>query len=215
MDEHFSRELVRIQVATASAAGVTVRDLKGPGRAPNVERARMLGMYMSKQMTTASNGVIARAWGRKNRWSAQQAKKHVEARLSDDPAYRQLMDKIARGVALQVDCASSTLPNSFSAATEEEAVQAIRRAKDEPGYSLSGRPDQIRAILNREHGEACVASAKSRDDGTVEVHVAPGGGWTILHVDPDGHEATILDCGTAWFDRAQQLRALTMGGDPS
>ena len=212
MDDYFAQELQRIQVATAAAAGVTVRDLKGPGRAPKVERARMLGMYMSRQMTNASNGVISRAWGRKNRWSAQQARKHVEERLESDPEYKDLADKIARGLALQVDTDSLFTPDSISTATEDESLAAIQRAKTEPDYTLKGRPDQIRSILAATFGENCVASARSRSGGTVEVHLSNDGGWTILRIDEDGNEATIIDCGTSWFDRAQQLRALTMGG---
>ncbi len=75
--------LTEIQEATCRELGVTLAELRGPGRAAKAAWARQVAMYLSRELTTETLPAIGREFGR-NHTTVMHACKRTAQRIADD-----------------------------------------------------------------------------------------------------------------------------------
>jgi len=75
---------VKVQIAVASAYGISISDLRAGGREAKTAEARQVAMYLTHVVFEVSHAEIGRGFGR-NRSTALYAARRVEE-MRDDPA---------------------------------------------------------------------------------------------------------------------------------
>jgi chromosomal replication initiator protein len=76
--------LTAIQDAVASYYGVTISELKSPGRAARITWPRQVAIHLSHELTDTPLSSIGKAFGGRNHATVLHACKRVEARVSKD-----------------------------------------------------------------------------------------------------------------------------------
>ena len=75
--------LAEIQEATCAEIGVSLEDLRGPGRAAKAAWARQVAMYLARELTSETLPAIGREFGR-NHTTVMHACKRTAQRIADD-----------------------------------------------------------------------------------------------------------------------------------
>jgi chromosomal replication initiator protein len=83
-EEHRGVSLTAIQDAVASYYGVTISELKSPGRAARITWPRQVAIHLSHELTDTPLSSIGKAFGGRNHATVLHACKRVEARVSKD-----------------------------------------------------------------------------------------------------------------------------------
>jgi len=80
-------KVAAIVAATGRQLGISVAELRGPGRSRSVARARCLAIYLARSLTTASFATIGRALGGRDHTTAMHSARVARARLATDPGF--------------------------------------------------------------------------------------------------------------------------------
>jgi chromosomal replication initiator protein len=85
-----------IQLVVSQHFGIGREELLAPGRAARVAWPRQLAMYLSRELTSESLPEIGRHFGGRDHTTVLHACRRAAARIADDNATRQLVDKLCR-----------------------------------------------------------------------------------------------------------------------
>lgn len=85
-----------IQQEVARLYGVSVDDLCSASRARNVTLPRQVAMYLARQLTDSSLPRIGQAFGNRDHTTVLHSIEKVQAALSSDPPFREMLEDIAR-----------------------------------------------------------------------------------------------------------------------
>lgn len=83
-----------IQRVVALKYSIDVKDLKGHQRTASISMPRQVAMYLSCVMTDQSSTDIGRAFGGKDHSTVLHARKKMESRISEDPFFLELINKL-------------------------------------------------------------------------------------------------------------------------
>jgi chromosomal replication initiator protein len=83
-----------IQEQTAEAFGVSMDVLLSASRAQPAAFARQVAMYLARELSGASLPTIGRAFGNRNHTTVMHACKRTQARIAEDPAAREAVDRL-------------------------------------------------------------------------------------------------------------------------
>ena len=93
-DENASVRVETIQRVVALKYNVDVKDLKGEKKNASIVMPRQVAMYLACVMTDMSSTDIGRAFGNRDHSTVLHARKKIEAKVSDDPFFLELVNKL-------------------------------------------------------------------------------------------------------------------------
>ena len=93
-----TRTVADIQKATCELFGITPAELVSPSRTARVSWPRQLAMYLSRELTDESLPAIGRHFGGRDHTTVIHACRRTRARIADDAAARQAVEKLERAL---------------------------------------------------------------------------------------------------------------------
>ncbi len=87
--------IVEIQAIVCRKLGVKTADLQSKSRTKSLSRARQVGIYLARTMTTASQTDIGNAFGGRDHSTVSYAFDTMKELLENDPTFRNFMEQLA------------------------------------------------------------------------------------------------------------------------
>ncbi len=92
------RTVAEIQAATCDQFGLSPEELLSPARAARIARPRQLAMYLARELTGESLPAIGRQFGGRDHTTVLHAWRRTSARIADDDATREAVEKLCRAL---------------------------------------------------------------------------------------------------------------------
>lgn len=190
--------VLTIKRHVAVSFGITMKKLEGRRRCTKIARPRQVAMFLASTMTHHSLPEIGRLFGGRDHTTVMHAVRRVGELMEKDPEFARQGIEVKTSMPIDLGFGAEDVAEDLEEAARKARQAAVRRAKTEPGCTVSGPPEDLRRALMELYDEQTASQGMSRDGGAVELLVSPKGTWTMIEVTDDGDKARMIASGRDW-----------------